>query len=364
MTVDLLTRTLFGLFPRDVSNPTRRSIWSIHELNRFIEENDKINDCFISVYNDSTFDQQGRKRSETPEGIIPEDKLVIDKVFFDFDNRIGHNPVQPMSTVLSESQAVARWLIAKGIQIVPLASGKKGVHLLALMSPKTYSEPKKALRNFAMYVLESVSDQPFLTCDTHVLGDVRRISRIPNTSRPPENTSYCTYIPVDLFLKMTTVDLYNWSKTRTYIDNFQIRQKTYENTLDEYLTFEPKRKRYYISNGFTDESLNTNSAGLTTVTIQTTAHQRLEAILRKCIYSSLTDKDPRHHIRVAATIDLLRANLSVDTIVNLYSQLGWVDFREAKTREQIEQIRSQGYESYHCSRIRELGCKNGGHCCF
>ena len=348
--LDILTKQLFGSFPRDVSDPSRRSIFSEEQLEDFVLKNNFVNDCFTSIYNDSSYDENGNNRLKNGTQ-IPENEITIDKAFMDFDNKIGNGKEISMRQVLEEAQLVAKWLVAKGFQIIPVASGKKGIHFHILLRPKTYQDPKTLLRSFTTYVLNSASDVKLISFDTRVIGDIRRICRIPNTARPNLGT-FCTYIPLLKFLKFNENDLIYHIKRRTFVDS-PIYGKI-DQTMDEYRSLEDNhhKNRY-------------NSTGLVQVLQTRTVENRfLKSVLRPCLYSSITDKDPRHHIRVAATIDLLGAGFSESQIISTYSTLGWVDFDFEKTSSYVRGIAQKNYQSYSCAKLREQGLKNNGRCCF
>jgi len=177
--LDGTTIRLFSPFKREVANPKRKPIWSLRQFVKFIEENNGRNDCYTSVY--------------------PLDE-TIDKIFLDLDG----------PKALEDAKAIYEYVyLEQDIPVIPVASGKKGIHLYILLKPKTYENPSNLLSMVTYRILEDTFGEKVkeTSVDPHVIGDVRRICRIPNTLRPPENLNWCTYLPPHKFVEMTETEL-------------------------------------------------------------------------------------------------------------------------------------------------------------
>lgn len=308
MRVDLTTRYLFSPFFREVGNPRREIVRSLRQFESFVEKNNGFRDCFVSVYSLN---------------------LIVDKLFFDFDGSF------------EEAKKFYRFLIDRGYATIPVFSGKKGIHLYVLLKKRKfsdYNEAKNRVLQAALYlVLEAFGSIP-KTLDTHVLGDVKRLTRIPNTLRPPENLSYCTYLPED-FYKMGDEEIilhgksphvyeYDLNPTQS-IDDFPApKEKIYEDwwSLDSI----PPALQFNIIDGKTF----------------------LSRILRPCLYRRIIEDDPPHHVRVATTVDLLNLGLEENTVFKIYSTLGWRDFDPRVTKYQINSCK--GLKPYSCRKLRLL----------
>jgi len=81
-------------------------------------------------------------------------------------------------------------------------------------------------------------------------------------------------------------------------------------------------------------------------------NELLKRLLRPCLYRLMTVEEPRHKVRVAATADLLRADLSRNEIVELYRTLNWRDWDENWTRYQIEHTKKFCFSK---KKLKELG---------
>lgn len=311
MKLDPTTYTLFSPFFREVSKK-RLVVRNIKEFIRYVEKANGKEDVFTSVY---SLD------------------FTIDKIFLDFDG----------ATAIEDAKKVYKYLIDRDFSVIPVASGIKGVHLYILLKPARY-EPevgRKLLFNATYSLLCKIfhtTDFSDLSIDTHLVGNIRALCRVPNTLRPPYNRSYCTYLPPEEFLDFTWEDLilhtkrihlYDYEITRLYSledlsDSVEIEYKVPEDINRDVLKLNPKNPK-----------------------------ELLRRVLRPCLYNKIVQKDPPHEVRVATTVDLFHAGFSADTIFKIYEKLGWEDWNPQITAYQIEHCRY--LHPYSCKRLRSLG---------
>ena len=330
--MDQTTLILFGRFPRECANPSRFAVNTVKEFDKFVSYNNGVADCFTSVYPSN---------------------YLIDKIFFDFD----YGP-----QVLEDTKAVYRWILNEGYSAIPIVSGRKGYHIYMITKPKIYGpQAKLFLTRAAYHVIKEVFgsfkqelytfptgkqvqvlrvEDRLIAPDPMVCGDIRRITRIPNTLRPPENYNYCTYLPPDEFLDMDETDIaQHMKKTHNY--NYEIAYRGAPLLTDFEYDFyeEPDFDRWSpISTG----AITTSNPNLF-----------LKELLRPCLYRHITNIHPSHEVRVAATVDLYEAGYDSSQILSIYETLGWEDF---DARESLKQIKScKKYKSYSCSKLRTLG---------
>jgi len=131
----------------------------------------------------------------------------INKVTFDFDG---------LPTALLEAQKVYCHLLSCGIPTIPVASGRKGIHLHAVFKPRKSLDNREILyKTTKSLLLKSLPESK--SVDSHLIGNTRALIRIPNTLRPPENNSFCSFLPAGKpFLEMTAEQL-NWYMRGTHI---------------------------------------------------------------------------------------------------------------------------------------------------
>jgi len=324
--LDKTTLFLFNSFPREVGK-TRKRIYNIQQLVNFIEQTNSIDEVYTSVY---SLD------------------FIIDKLFLDFDT------VPNVRNALDDAKALARYYESEKFQYIPIASGRKGIHLYLILKPKLYENSKQLLTAVTIHIIEQVFDKnEITTIDTHLVGNLRALCRIPNSLRPPENLNYCTYLPPDKFLDMTEEDIAIHMK-QPHIYNYEIDiQKCpilndFDVDIEEYKNYQTSGNN---SNGY---NLTTNIKNIKDIKAY------LKNILRPCLFSKITTPDPRHDVRVITTIDLLKL-FNKQQIAEIYQRLNWKDFDFLYTLYQIEKCeeffkRCNKFDNiYHCKRLKQLG---------
>lgn len=333
------TKLLFGIYPREVGL-FRQLIYSPKEMERYLFENNGLHDCYTSIYPTN---------------------YLIDKIFFDFDDN--------GSEVLEDAKRVYRWCLERKYQVIPIVSGRKGLHEYIILKPRIYGKDAKLLLTKATYSIIKSVFGPFkqelhvtprgkevqvfrnkdriIAVDPAPCGDIRRISRIPNTLRPPENNNYCTYLPPDEFLNMTENDVAEFMKRpHTYDYKIDFRKAPlltdFPYEFDEEMDFSkwsPISKR--------GEVIVTDNPSLF-----------LKGLLRPCLFRHLNSQHPSHPVRVASTVDLFQAGYSSTEILSLYEKLGWSDFEFQYCLEQIESCKK--YKPYSNTKLRSLGILMSG----
>jgi len=307
--IDPLTHQLFGQFPREVANPSRTVVYDLQGLKKFLTYNEGIRDSYISLY------------PLTGE---------IDKILFELDG---------YARALEDAKKIYRYLTDAGEIVVPVASGRKGIHLYLLLRPKKYGteeETKKLLYRKTYSILISVFGEDNYnktTVDSSIIGDVRQIIRIPNTRRPPANKSWCTYLTPG-FMNSTWLDIINYTKMPHHMDRVPTPTTTLDDIPDPSIPIKALQHNH----------LDT--------TIPISGNWFLEGVLRPCLYRGIMQPNPSHDVRVATTIDLL-ISCSPHEILQIYSTLGWVDFNADETMRQIQSCSK--YERYECPTLLRKG---------
>lgn len=353
--IDQTTMFLFSPFERECADPTRHPIKGREQFQRFVDTHDGLLDCYCDLY---THPFNG----------------IIDKIYFDFDG-----VENGMTEALPYAQQFYRFLVGmKKLSVIPVASGKKGFNLYVILKEHSYPNAKKLLRDVSYslivecfgkvsqltYIDKKGREHPTLTkvddegkpteiicIDPKILGDVRRFSRIPNTLRPPENNAYCTYLDPYKFPKMTIQDVFRAIKHKnTYAYNL----KSYKSLKDIEIHPQLDTLVTHLRNG----NNNSNGNGIPVRNLDT---KHLEMALRPCLFKNMLSPEPRHHVRVASTGDLLGMGFSTDEIFDMYKKLHWVDWNPELTRYQIEHCKPIQYSK---RKLKEIGiCFNCGRRC-
>jgi len=332
-----LTKQLFPNFPREIAFPWRKTVYSLLEFKREVQNNQGINDIYTSIYGSN---------------------FLINKLFFDLD--YGDD-------VLGDAKKIVNFCNEQGYQSIPIVSGKKGYHIYIIVKPQIHKEKSKINLLTAHYsILNSVfgefkrqmhtlksgktvsilrTKDRIIGPDPQICGDVRRIARVPNTLRPPENINYCTYLPPDEFLDMSNDDVMIHKKSphsyKTRIDYRNAPNLTdfkYEfdemPNFDKWTPIESNKELVVFGN----------------------PSSYLKGLLRPCLYRHMITIHPADTIRFASTLDLLTyTDLTPKEITSLYSVLGWEDFDREKTYNKIKNIQqnvlSGRYKPWPCQKL-------------
>lgn len=292
---------LFGDFPREVGVPSRTEVNSFDTLEKFIEKNNGVKDCYVSIYANSG---------------------VVDKLFFDIDSPNGFLKSRSAAT------RVYNYLVTNDFTAVAILSGKKGFHIYAplIQEPNlNTSTSKRLLRGASVYIIEkTLSEEERTFMDFSVIGDIRRLARIPNTRRPPKNITYCIVLPSN-WTDLSDVELVQFSKNPNFISlDWEPQHKLSELPLAKKSTYNYMTTESIKVHFVKHEKIHNGAVDII-----------LTKFLRPCIKHFLTSANPLHYVRYIATLDLLLQKFTPDNIFEIYSQLNWIDFNPSITKYQI-----------------------------
>jgi len=109
----------------------------------------------------------------------------IDKIAFDFDD---DNPENKIVEVIK----LHEWLLQQDYKHILFFSGKKGFHVIIFANDDGVINKKIALRNSQLYITNLLEINP----DDKIIGDIKRIFRLPNTFHI-SGKKYCIPITID-----------------------------------------------------------------------------------------------------------------------------------------------------------------------
>jgi hypothetical protein len=318
--LDATTKFLFSSYPREIGK--KRNL--VRDEEEFVTKIDMLNGV-----------------DEVFTNVNPIDG-TINKVFIDFDGKCA----------LEESQKVYQYLLSKNIPAIPIASGKKGVHIYAIFRSRKGEDNKEVLYKATKSIFVGALGETNQSVDPHVVGDTRRLCRIPNTLRPPENASYCTYLPPSKgFLEMRDKDLWWYLRgTHTY-DFGEYVSSSGKPEFKDVMIPEVENQKVIFNTPCSNEDIKPYMD-----------NEHLKTLLRPCLYRLMTVEEPRHHVRVASTGELLKADFTPQEILSMYRTLRWKDFDENYTLYQIQHCKPISYGKH---KLKQLGvCYGCDRSCF
>jgi predicted transcriptional regulator/energy-coupling factor transporter ATP-binding protein EcfA2 len=157
-----LYNTLY-IFPREVGDPERRIVNNVSDFIRFILDCTRSNKpAFTAVY---AFRD---KEFKDP---------IIDRIFLDFDASEGD-----LEDCWDEVREFAKFLKLAKINPLVVFSGKKGFHIYIFFPEVKLKHPKESIQKFVALLItrfESEKKVKVRYLDRKVVGDIRRLARIP-----------------------------------------------------------------------------------------------------------------------------------------------------------------------------------------
>jgi hypothetical protein len=319
--INMINQTLFSLFPtfpREVGIPHRKIVKSLKDFENFIDSNNGINNCFVSCFaNDYT----------------------IDKVFFDLDYGNSFIIAKNLYKIWTEA----------GYNVIPVASGKKGYHLYVKFRPVRVLDViqdndvdfaifqlKELLLKAAFGLITMAYQKLPKEVDTHVLGDVRRIARIPGTKRPPRNEKYCTFLP-PYFPELTEKEVRKLIRKE---NNFSYSGKNGLGNFFDFQEINIDGSVMMMINEAKELSKGIESFDEGDIIASKNMIEYLKPIMRPCILGHIIRTNPCHMARVAAGLELLQI-FTVEQITNIFGKIGWYDFNKRITKYHLGKLEGQ-----------------------
>lgn len=379
---------LFDIYPREVGipqfKPVRRIVHRSKEFEQFVEEYDGRGDVFVAVY--------GEKR-------------LVDKLMFDFDGTFAFEFARKFANFLFIHNLSFVPIITgkKGFHIYVLLypeyltgeeKEQKNTISMAQMwlmeqsecyypvyqkeyelnddIKKYYCSKKKIDNNlFHLFTDEPIHQAKFMNdliyayvrlyeipedpkvkwwytpaCDTKIVGDIRRLTRVPNTKRvfPSGGVNYCTYLPVRFF-EMSEERVLQYQKELH-------RPTTPEGSLKSIEEF-AKPTEIEFRNAII---VNLETEGeMIGYEYDSPLLELVEQILNPGIFRALLSPEPPNMIRVAAVCEMRHFGMRKEEIVQALLEFDWSDKDEAVIEDKVDQIFRRDYKRFSKSYLIREG---------
>jgi hypothetical protein len=299
---------LFNRFPREVGIK-REIVHNINEFNKYIQLNNGIKNVYTSLYDIN---------------------LYIDKVFFDIDN-------QDLSKAKEDTITLIKRLNEYELPYIVLFSGKKGFHVYIPTNP--WQAPNLETARYVLKTIQNSLSNGIKSVDKHVIGDVRRLVRVPNTLN---KNNYCVPLP-DTFIYWDVVKIIDYAKSPHDI-NYDVKPVDVRQLADfdfDYIQHNidiDLPKRWELPSSF----------------------KLVIPLIRPCLAQKLIeDRDPPHMVRLALVTELMWLGFNQEQVYHVIRELNWKDFNPKITRYHIKHIFEHRYLPPSCSKLKEYTrCKN------
>ncbi len=150
----------FDTFPREVGAP-RKIVHNMKEYLSYVNVNNgKKSAVYTTVYSFTGIHKDGYKPDY--------DTAIVDKLYFDFDDK--------ECDAYGEAKKMHEYCKAENIKHSIVMSGR-GYHVYVYTTSEFLEFKKDAIKGGQMYFINKLG----VVCDKQVIGDVCRLTRVPNT---------------------------------------------------------------------------------------------------------------------------------------------------------------------------------------
>lgn len=314
---------LYGIFPRDVAIPNsfkknsfyRKCVTCKRDFQRYLSlMSGSSAGCYTSVYNVG-------------------EKILLDKIVFDLDS-------EDLNEVFGEVDILASRLHDRDIPYIVIFSGRKGAHVYGLL------KSVKLARDIAGYYLSNLQKSlinDLKTVDTHLLGNVSAMIRIPNTLN---NGRYCTPLPFE-FRKMSIKEILDYSKTQHSINFTPGKLRTVQELAGDLKV--PQRNN---SEEFKDKIKVGSIPSM----------EILEELIRPCVIKEIQKSSPCNIARLDFVSEMMYSSFTPKQILEVIIGLNWDNFDEGHTKYQISNIFNRRLKPYSNSKLKQaFGCDSSSY---
>jgi len=343
---------LFGRFPRRVGVPHQWWIFSEGEFDLYTNHVDGVKNVYAAV-------------ARRPVG----GKLKMDKVHYDLDStakdengdwrlfgeeepndaevveRMRSDPDTAeaiLGDVCQDARKIAQASMDNDIPIVGVFSGF-GIHVYQLYQER--EDPDRAVASTAKKYIDEAS---LRTYDEKIVGEVKRIMRVPNCERVTEDGQRCNIVTIPLLADDLRNVTPEWLIQKSYSKrevepDFAERPELEEK--DEYLDYR------------TDPDLHARQREVgDMVEVDGILEYLLKEYLKMpCMYERVQQKNPDHKVRMNCAVLLFNCGLDVSDVHSLYRRIGWFDYKPEVTKKQLKNIYKGRYSEMSCSSLRAKG---------
>lgn len=150
----------FNTFPREVGAPRKL----VHNMKEYLDyvniHNGKKKAVYTTLYSFISIHEDGYKPDY--------DSAIVDKLFFDFDDK--------ECNAYENAKILHEYCKAENIKHSIVMSGR-GYHVYIYTTIEMLRHKKDAIKAGQMYFIDKLG----VVCDRQVIGDVCRLTRVPNT---------------------------------------------------------------------------------------------------------------------------------------------------------------------------------------
>ncbi|MBS7612612.1 hypothetical protein KEJ27_10530 [Candidatus Bathyarchaeota archaeon] len=251
----------------------------------------------------------------------------IERVFFEFDDK--EDPEKAIREALWFSRVLKRFY---HVEPFIVKSGGKGAHVYVFLKEPVFingleEEVKETYKRLQEKLLKGVV---FSTLDNHVIGDIKRLSRVPYTLHE-KTGSLCQ--PMDFNGRPINAENLELEFYRRNGLEVELLGKTLREVVEE---AEKRKQSKHIHSSF----------------------KGLRSEIKQLITLAREGIDLSHEERLAILFELLNAGYPDEDIHGVFVKQP--DYKHTKTQYFIDHARKHGYKPFSKRRLRQILEKRGG----
>ena len=188
----------------------RKIVYTLDEMISLINKYNGILDIFLSLYAIKVNNNRASYEDTT-----------IDKIFFDFDSKEGLDNVKKFHDYATKENLTHKVLFTG-----------RGFHAYIFTTTTKLKNPKAAISNAQRDIAEKldfkIGEPKTSDIDNHIIGDVARIARFPNTINL-KSKLYCIHLPKE-FKDMNLQEIKDLARHPQYVYPFLFGEKMLDMT--------------------------------------------------------------------------------------------------------------------------------------
>jgi len=249
---------------------------------------------YINLYN-------GKKNLYKSLYRVTNNGYLIDKIFFDFDGEKSHYATKKFTKFLHNDN------IAFKVHF----SGR-GFHIfIPVIIKEKITDYKLSIRELQKAILDTYNLLKY--CDPHVIGDIARVVRIPNTFNLRANR-YCIPLRYNDIIDLSYEEIRELAVKQRWIIDYAVKGKKLE------LKNVKKKEHKEYDN-----------------------HVIIVEGVEPCINRILEKRNPTHDERFLLVLHYKELGENMNQIVERFKKLNWSDWNERITRYQVQHIFEKGF---------------------
>ena len=246
-----------------------------------------------------------------------------------------------LGDVWSDAQELVEKCWVKDVPVVSVFSGL-GIHCHLL-----YQEMVEPVEEKVTTSQHLINETDIATHDRKIIPDVKRILRIPNSKR------FDGHIDCDVYcIPMTELEVMNNSL------HDMLQRCSEPKNIDMQSRFLQKNRpemKVYEDVDVDSDTVGTIPVDESQADVPDNVKDIVTDIPLPCVRERFLSANPDHMVRFAGVTHLFQAGYNPSEVIEIINQIGWIDFDETKTKQQVKNIWKNRYSELSCSEIQKLG---------